>query len=143
MLISSLLDNQIARLLDSITPSPLPPLPLPVLLILHLANVGVSLQDWGDRHRPRHLSADEHFRAITYLRLKFCLTPLIELAFKVHNFSKICVFVWLSKIGGIDTDRDTFLRTNFYFIYLFTRKVRMKSYKSELCSHYQESSDRW
>ena len=31
---------------------------------------------------------------------------------------------------------------NVYFIYLFTRKVRMKSYKSELCSHYQESSDR-
>ena len=25
---------------------------------------------------------------------------------------------------------------------LFTSQVRMKSYKSELCSHYQESSDR-
>ena len=28
-----------------------------------------------------------------------------------------------------------------HLFYLFTRKVRMKSYKSELCSHYEESSD--
>ena len=28
------------------------------------------------------------------------------------------------------------------YLVLFTRKVRMKSYKSELCSHYKESSDR-
>ena len=33
-------------------------------------------------------------------------------------------------------------QSNVCLFYLFTRKVRMTSYKSELCSHYQESSDR-
>ena len=39
-------------------PSPLPPLrpPFPLLLILHLPDVGVPLKDRRDRHRPGHFS---------------------------------------------------------------------------------------
>ena len=47
-----------------------------------------------------------------------------------------------SHTDGEDGDDDDDANIIYLFIYLFTRKVRMKSYKSELCSHYQESSDR-
>ena len=52
-----------------------------------------------------------------------------------------CAFVWVQKVTASRKNKKTAIELNFdglpIFTYLFTKKVRLTSHKSELCSHYK------